>query len=64
MQKEIDEVLGDRIPTYEDMRSLEQCRLVVTETLRLFPEPPLLIRRALEADTLPRGHGVPGLSLP
>lgn len=64
MQKEIDEVLGDRIPMYEDMRSLEQCRLVVTETLRLFPEPPLLIRRALEADTLPRGHGVPGPSLP
>ena len=41
-------MLGDRIPTYEDMRKLEQCRLVVTETLRLFPEPPLLIRRALE----------------
>ena len=60
MQKEIDQVLGDRIPTYEDMRKLEQCRLVVTETLRLFPEPPLLIRRALEPDTLPLGHTTDG----
>jgi len=60
MQKEIDEVLGDRIPTYEDMRSLEQCRLVVTESLRLFPQPPILIRRALEEDTLPYGHAFAG----
>jgi hypothetical protein len=45
MQQEIDTVLGDRMPAYEDMRKLEQCRLVVTETLRLFPEPPILIRR-------------------
>ena len=60
MQQEIDAVLGDRLPTYEDMRKLEECRLVVTETLRLFPEPPILIRRALEPDTLPLGHTMAG----
>jgi hypothetical protein len=30
-----------------------QLRLVLTEALRLFPQPPILIRRALEEDTLP-----------
>mmetsp|Transcript_491 Transcript_491/g.1145 ORF Transcript_491/g.1145 Transcript_491/m.1145 type:complete len:647 (+) Transcript_491:75-2015(+) len=60
MQKELDDVLGGRDPTYDDMAKLEQVRLVVTETLRLFPEPPILIRRALENDVLPRAHGTGG----
>ena len=33
--------------------NLEQVRLVLTEALRLFPQPPILIRRALVDDTLP-----------
>lgn len=37
-----------------------QVRFVVTETLRLYPEPPILIRRALEQDTLPVAHAVGG----
>jgi len=54
MQEEIDRVLQGRAPTYDDMSSLEQVRFVITETLRLYPEPPILIRRALEPDVLPK----------
>jgi cytochrome P450 family 97 subfamily B polypeptide 3 len=32
-------------------------RLIVAESLRMYPEPPLLIRRALEDDVLPKGSG-------
>jgi cytochrome P450 family 97 subfamily B polypeptide 3 len=60
LQREIDAVLGDRLPTFEDVRALEQVRLVITETLRLYPEPPILIRRALEPDTLPRACNLDG----
>ena len=30
-------------------------RSVLTESLRLYPQPPILIRRALEDDVLPAG---------
>jgi cytochrome P450 family 97 subfamily B polypeptide 3 len=48
-------VLGDRQPTLEDIKKLQMVRLCVAESLRMYPEPPLLIRRALEEHTLPRG---------
>lgn len=53
--KEIDEVLGDRTPTFEDIREMKQVRMVISESLRLYPQPPILIRRALGDDTLPGG---------
>jgi cytochrome P450 len=53
---EVDEVLGDRaVPTYEDLAQLNFTRLCLVEALRLYPEPPVLIRRALDEDTLPAG---------
>jgi cytochrome P450 family 97 subfamily B polypeptide 3 len=60
MQANIDSVLGDRLPTFEDVRALEEVRLVIAETLRLYPEPPILIRRALESDVLPRASNLDG----
>eukprot|EP00961_Rhodomonas_salina_P048955 657087-Rhodomonas_salina.1 len=42
---ELDHVLNGRPPTFEDLPKLEQVRLILTETLRLFPQPPVLIRR-------------------
>ncbi|EOA17958.1 hypothetical protein CARUB_v10006369mg [Capsella rubella] len=55
-QAEIDAVLGEGPPTYESMKNLEYIRLIVVEVLRLFPQPPLLIRRTLKAETLPGGY--------
>mmetsp|Transcript_2243 Transcript_2243/g.5308 ORF Transcript_2243/g.5308 Transcript_2243/m.5308 type:complete len:629 (-) Transcript_2243:173-2059(-) len=56
LQKEVDTVMGDReLPTYEDIKNMELVRLTVAESLRMYPEPPLLIRRALDEDTLPGG---------
>jgi cytochrome P450 len=55
VQKEVDEVLQGREPTYEDMANLPLLRLCLAETLRMYPEPPLLIRRALDDDVLPQG---------
>ncbi|KAF3790267.1 Cytochrome P450 97B2 [Nymphaea thermarum] len=41
-------------------------RLIIVEALRLFPQPPLLIRRALQPDLLPGGYtgNVDGYSIP
>ena len=36
---------------------MQYVRLIVAESLRMYPEPPLLIRRALEDDVLPQGSG-------
>ena len=54
---EIDHVIGDRTPTYEDIKEMQYLRLVVAETLRMYPEPPLLIRRCRTENELPRGGG-------
>ena len=56
-QEEIDRVIGDREPTLDDIKEMKYVRLVVAETLRLYPEPPLLIRRCREQDELPKGGG-------
>jgi len=56
VQKEVDEVLtGKRYPNYDDVKQMELARLCFAESLRMYPEPPLLIRRALDEDTLPAG---------
>jgi cytochrome P450 len=55
VHKEIDEVVGDRDPCFEDISKLQLVRLCLAESLRMYPEPPLLIRRALEDDVLPMG---------
>jgi len=54
-REEIDRVVGDRRPTTEDVKEMKYLRLVVAETLRLYPEPPLLIRRCREETVLPKG---------
>lgn len=54
---EIDEVVGDRKPTFEDVKSMKYLRLIVAESLRLYPQPPLLIRRCRTEDKIPKGGG-------
>ncbi|XP_010532498.1 PREDICTED: cytochrome P450 97B3, chloroplastic [Tarenaya hassleriana] len=56
-QAEIDSVIGRQgIPTFESIKKLEYVRLIVVESLRLYPQPPLLIRRSLKPDILPGGY--------
>ncbi|CAL5192762.1 unnamed protein product [Lathyrus oleraceus] len=52
LQEEVDSVLGDRFPTIEDMKKLKYTTRVINESLRLYPQPPVLIRRSLENDVL------------
>eukprot|EP01040_Poterioochromonas_malhamensis_P000399 gene399-431_t len=54
-REELFAVLGDRDPTYDDVPNLPYLRLIIAESLRMYPEPPLLIRRALVDHTLPKG---------
>eukprot|EP00186_Timspurckia_oligopyrenoides_P001249 CAMPEP_0182450112 /NCGR_PEP_ID=MMETSP1172-20130603/39037_1 /TAXON_ID=708627 /ORGANISM="Timspurckia oligopyrenoides, Strain CCMP3278" /LENGTH=593 /DNA_ID=CAMNT_0024647615 /DNA_START=263 /DNA_END=2044 /DNA_ORIENTATION=+ len=59
-QEEVDRVLGSKSthPTMENVRAMPYIRRVLAETLRLYPEPPLLIRRALQDHSLPQASGV------
>ncbi|KAL6506839.1 hypothetical protein OROHE_022276 [Orobanche hederae] len=55
-QAEIDLVLGQESTTFEAVKKLEYLRLIVVEALRLYPQPPLLIRRSINSDRLPGGY--------
>jgi beta-ring hydroxylase len=52
LQDEVDSVLGDSLPTIEDVKKLKYTTRVINESLRLYPQPPVLIRRSLEDDML------------
>ncbi|KAJ4805990.1 Cytochrome P450 CYP97A16 [Rhynchospora pubera] len=57
LQEEVDRVLGDRMPTIDDMKKLIYTTRVINESLRLYPQPPVLIRRSMEDDVL-GGHPI------
>ena len=48
MHEEIDRVLGDRPPTFEDVPRLPYTRMVLAESMRLYPPAYALGRRAIE----------------
>jgi len=50
VRAEVDAVVGDRKVTVEDMMALRFTTRVINESMRLYPQPPVLIRRALEDD--------------
>ncbi|XP_062084232.1 protein LUTEIN DEFICIENT 5, chloroplastic [Humulus lupulus] len=52
LQEEVDSVLGDRYPTIDDMKKLKYATRVINESLRLYPQPPVLIRRSIDNDML------------
>ncbi|XP_054803888.1 protein LUTEIN DEFICIENT 5, chloroplastic [Prosopis cineraria] len=52
LQEEVDSILGDRFPSIDDMKKLKFTTRVINESLRLYPQPPVLIRRSLENDVL------------
>ena len=53
----IDEIVQDPngIPTVEEIRRLRDVRMCLVEGMRLYPAPPILIRRAIETVDLPKG---------
>uniref|UniRef100_A0A5B6YVF4 Carotene epsilon-monooxygenase n=1 Tax=Davidia involucrata TaxID=16924 RepID=A0A5B6YVF4_DAVIN len=57
-QEEIDRVLQGRPPGYEDVKNLKFLTRCINESLRLYPHPPVLIRRAQVADILPGNYKV------
>ncbi|GJM87357.1 hypothetical protein PR202_ga03303 [Eleusine coracana subsp. coracana] len=48
----VDNILSDGLPTLEDVKKLKYTTRVINESLRLYPQPPVLIRRSLEDDLL------------
>nr|AGT63110.1 plastid carotenoid epsilon-ring hydroxylase [Haematococcus lacustris] len=58
-QAEVDAVMGARrSPTIADYMALRYVMRCVCESMRLYPHPPVLLRRAFAADTLPGGYKV------
>ncbi|OMO81904.1 Cytochrome P450 [Corchorus capsularis] len=57
-QEEVDRVLQGRRPAYEDIKDLKFLTRCITESLRLYPHPPVLIRRAQVDDVLPGDYKV------
>ncbi|XP_058212749.1 carotene epsilon-monooxygenase, chloroplastic isoform X1 [Rhododendron vialii] len=58
VQEEVDRVLKGRPPTYEDIKNLKFLTCCINESLRLYPHPPVLLRRAQIPDVLPGNYKV------
>ncbi|MFH9862962.1 cytochrome P450 [Streptomyces sp. NPDC017202] len=58
LHQEAVEVLGDRLPRYEDLRELRYTAMVVEEAMRLYPPVWILPRQAQAADEI-GGYRVP-----
>lgn len=52
LHTELNEVLAGRVPTVEDLPNLKYTRMVIEETLRLYPPTPVLSRKAISDDEL------------
>lgn len=57
-QQEVDNVLQGRPPRYEDVKELKYVARCIHESMRLYPHPPVLIRRAQIDDVLPGDYKV------
>lgn len=62
IQAEVRTVMGTKSrPDYDDVFKMKRLRYALIEALRLYPEPPVLIRRARTEDILPAGgSGISG----
>ncbi|PNY09400.1 carotene epsilon-monooxygenase chloroplastic-like [Trifolium pratense] len=57
-QEEVDSVLQGRRPSYEDIKDLKFLNRCIIESLRLYPHPPVLIRRSQVPDELPGDYKI------
>jgi cytochrome P450 len=58
VQAELETVLGTRLPTPADLPNLPYCRMVLDETLRLYPPAALVPRQANAVDVI-HGYAIP-----
>ena len=58
LKTEVDQVLGDRPPRYEDLPRLNTCLQVFKETLRLYP-PAYLMGRIAQRESVLGGYRIP-----
>jgi cytochrome P450 len=64
LHKELDTVLGGRIPTVEDLPTLPYARMVIEEAMRVYPPAPgISMREAKEADELCGFKVTPGMQI-
>lgn len=56
LHAELDEVLGDRMPSFADVANLPYTRAIFDETVRLYPPVPVLSRQASEDDMIRKKH--------
>lgn len=52
LHAELDSVLGGRVPTHEDLKNLTYTRMVVEESMRIYPPVHTIAREAIGEDTL------------
>jgi cytochrome P450 len=57
LREEADRVIGDRLPTMEDVPKLEYAAMVIREVMRLYP-PGWIYGRVAERDEVLRGHQI------
>ncbi len=62
LEQELANVLGERLPTVNDLHDLPTTRAIFDEVLRLYPPAWLITRRALEDDTI-GGQTIPAGSI-
>ena len=62
LHAELDAVLGGRTPTFEDLPSLPYTKMVIEETMRLYPPAWGMVRQAREADEI-GGYHIPANSI-
>ena len=63
LHAELDSVLGGRAPTHEDLSNLTYTRMVIEESMRLYPPVHTIAREAISDDTLvgqriPKGSAI------
>jgi cytochrome P450 len=58
LHAELQQVLGGRVPVYGDLAQLPRTRMIIEETLRLYPSTPAFTRQALGPDRL-GDHEIP-----
>jgi cytochrome P450 len=58
LHAELDSVLGERMPTVDDLRALPETERILNEAMRLYPPAPVVSRTAIE-DTEIGGYVIP-----